>query len=130
MSYPYGMVPITSNRRVILMRKVLFLVGGLVLLSVAVLLANANAASAKVTNSEKRDYVIYVRELAPEVAPRFSDTVLLAMGKRVCKDYRRGIAEDAIAETIERMYLNSKVHFNFTARILQASQLYFCPKFI
>ena len=112
------------------MRKVLFLVGGLVLLSVAVLLANANAASAKVTNSEKRDYVIYVRELAPEVAPRFSDTVLLAMGKRVCKDYRRGIAEDAIAETIERMYLDSKVHFNFTARILQASQLYFCPKFI
>lgn len=112
------------------MRKVLFLVGGLVLLSVAVLLANANAASAKVTNSEKRDYVIYVRELAPEVAPQFSDTVLLAMGKRVCKDYRRGIAEDSIAETIERMYLNHKVHFNFTARILQASQLYFCPKFL
>ena len=92
--------------------------------------ANASSASAKVTSNEKRDYVIYVRELAPEVAPRFSDTVLLAMGKRVCKDYRRGIAEDAIAETIERMYLNHRPHFNFTARILQASQLYFCPKFI
>ena len=112
------------------MRKVLFAIGGLVLIVSSVLLANANAASAKVTNSEKRDYVVYVRELAPEVAPRFSDTVLLAMGKRVCKDYRRGIAEDAIAETIERMYLDSKVRFNFTARILQASQLYFCPKFI
>ena len=112
------------------MRRVAFAIFGIVLIAFSIFLASANSASAKVTNSEKRDYVIYVRELAPEVAPRFSDTVLLAMGKRVCKDYRRGIAEDAIAETIERMYLNHRPHFNFTARILQASQLYFCPKFI
>lgn len=112
------------------MRRAIFALFGVILISAGIFTANASSASAKVTNSEKRDYVIYVRELAPEVAPRFSDTVLLAMGKRVCKDYRRGIAEDAIAETIERMYLNHRPHFNFTARILQASQLYFCPKFI
>ena len=112
------------------MRSLLFALGGVLLIAVSALLVAPPSASAKVTSSDKRDYVTYVRELAPEAAPRFSDTVLLAMGKRVCKDYRRGIAEDAIAETIERMYLNHKVHFNFTARVLQASQLYFCPKYL
>ena len=112
------------------MRSLMFAIVGVALLTVSALLASPSSASAKVTSNEKRDYVIYVRELAPEAAPRFSDTVLLAMGKRVCKDYRRGLPEDSIAETIERMYLNHKVHFNFTARVLQASQLYFCPKFL
>ena len=112
------------------MRRTLLALLGLALIATSIVIASSASASAKVTSSDKRDYVTYVRELAPEAAPRFSDTVLLAMGKRVCKDYRRGIAEDAIAETIERMYLNHKVHFNFTARVLQASQLYFCPKFI
>lgn len=110
--------------------KTVFAIFGAIMLGLSFLALGSAPANAKVTNNEKRDYVIYVRELAPEVAPRFSDTVLLAMGKRVCKDYRRGIAEDAIAETIERMYLNNRPHFNFSARILQASQLYFCPKFI
>ena len=112
------------------MRRAFFALAGLVMIASAIFAANISSASAKVTSNEKRDYVTYVRELAPEVAPRFSDVVLLAMGKRVCKDYRRGIAEDSIAETIERMYLNNRPHFNFSARILQASQLYFCPKFI
>ncbi len=111
-------------------RRTLLALLGLALIATSIVIASSASASARVTSDEKRDYVIYVRELAPEAAPRFSDTVLLAMGKRVCKDYRRGIAEDAIAETIERMYLNHKVHFNFTARILQASQLYFCPKYL
>ena len=112
------------------MRRAFFALAGLLMIASAIFAANISSASAKVTNSEKRDYVTYVRELAPEVAPRFSDVVLLAMGKRVCKDYRRGLPEDSIAETIERMYLNNRPHFNFSARILQASQLYFCPKFI
>ena len=112
------------------MHRALAALMGVALIAISVLIATAPSASAKVTSNDKRDYVIYVRELAPEAAPRFSDTVLLAMGKRICKDYRRGIAEDAIAETIERMYLNHKVHFNFTARVLQASQLYFCPKYL
>ena len=113
------------------MGKVIMAGIGSILLALSFLIfANAGSASAKVTSNEKRDFVTYVRELAPEAAPRFSDTVLLAMGKRVCKDYRRGLPEDSIAETIERMYLNHKVHFNFTARILQASQLYFCPKYL
>ncbi len=112
------------------MRRFLFAIAGMAMLAAAIFSVSMSSASAKVTNSEKRDFVTYVRELAPEVAPGFSDTVLLAMGKRVCKDYRRGIAEDAIAETIERMYLNNRPHFNFSARILQASQLYFCPKFL
>ena len=112
------------------MRRFLFALAGMAMLAAAIFSVSITSASAKVTNSEKRDFVTYVRELAPEVAPRFSDTVLLAMGKRVCKDYRRGLPEDSVAETIEGMYLNHKVHFNFTARILQASQLYFCPKFL
>lgn len=112
------------------MRRALLALLGLSLIAAAIFVANIGTASAKVTNSEKRDFVTYVRELAPEIAPRFSDTVLLAMGKRVCKDYRRGLPEDSVAETIEGMYLNHKVEFNFTARVLQASQLYFCPKFL
>lgn len=112
------------------MNRTLLALVGVVLIALSVVLASASYASARVTTTDKRDYVTYVRELSPEVAPRFSNTVLLAMGKRVCKDYRRGISEDAIAETIERMYLNNRPHFNFSARVLQASQLYFCPKFI
>ena len=130
MSYLHDSVSIPHIEKGNTVRRTLLALLGLALIATSIVMASSSSVSAKVTSNEKRDYVIYVRELAPEAAPRFSDTVLLAMGKRVCKDYRRGIAEDAIAETIERMYLNHKVHFNFTARILQASQLYFCPKFL
>lgn len=130
MSYPHDSVSAYHREKGNTVNRAILALVGVVLISLSVVIASASSAGAKVTSNEKRDYVIYVRELAPEAAPRFSDTVLLAMGKRVCKDYRRGLPEDSIAETIERMYLNHKVHFNFTARVLQASQLYFCPKFL
>lgn len=112
------------------MKRIVFAFFGLLLMTASIILAGSSVSHAKVNQSHRQDFVIYVRELAPEVAPKFSDTVLLAMGKRVCKDYRRGLPEDSIAETIERIYLNNRPHFNFSARILQASQLYFCPKYL
>lgn len=112
------------------MRKIALGLLAMIMVGLAVLSGNTASAEASTKISKRAEYITYVRELAPEAAPRFSDTVLWAMGQRVCKDYRRGLPEDSIAETIERMYLNHKVHFNFTARILQASQLYRCPKFL
>lgn len=100
------------------------------LIAAPIFLSVSPANAAPPTEREQSKMVDYVRKHAPSISQRFSDADIVAMGRKACKVYRLGFPEDTVAETIERKWLDHNVRFNFTARVMQGAQIFFCQRYL